>query len=108
MTQLRIFASEDATTPLASFSDHAVIARELSQVGVRFERWQATAPIQPGASEAEVIAAYREDIERLQTVLAEWMQLNRIRVGLWCMQWAALAWYFARWTHRARYPAIGV
>ena len=66
MTQLRIFTSEDATTPLATFSDHAAIARELARIGVRFERWQATAPIQPGASEAEVIAAYREDIERLQ------------------------------------------
>ncbi len=51
-------------------------------------------------------------------LIAEWrqrtrwvpiiVQLNRIRVGLWCVQWAALAWYFARWTHRARYPAIGV
>ncbi len=54
------------------------------------------------------MAAHIQDIERLQTVLAEWMQLNRIRVGLWCVQWAALAWYFARWTRRARYPAIGV
>lgn len=54
------------------------------------------------------MAAHIQDIERLQTVLAEWMQLNRIRVGLWCVQWAALAWYFARWTSRARYPAIGV
>ncbi|ACB34136.1 conserved hypothetical protein [Leptothrix cholodnii SP-6] len=47
------------------------------------------------------------DAAELRRVLDEWMQLNRIRVGLWCVQWAALAWYFARWAHRGRYRATG-
>ncbi|NPT58188.1 anthrone oxygenase family protein [Paraburkholderia elongata] len=44
-----------------------------------------------------------QDAERLQVVLQEWMRLNRVRVALWCVQWTALVWYFARWTLRARY-----
>lgn len=56
----------------------------------------------------EEMAGHIQDSERLHVILAEWMQLNRIRVGLWCVQWAALAWYFGRWTQRARYPARGV
>lgn len=37
----------------------------MGAVGVRFEQWQANAPIAPGASQDEVIAAYRQDIDRL-------------------------------------------
>ncbi len=49
------------------FTRHADITRELAAVGVRFEQWEATAnPVQPGASQDDVIAAYRADIERLQ------------------------------------------
>ena len=43
----------------------------------------------------------------LRQVLGEWMQLNRVRLALWCVQWLAMAWYFARWTYRARYAALG-
>jgi 1,2-dihydroxy-3-keto-5-methylthiopentene dioxygenase len=32
---------------------------------VRFEQWEANAPIAPGASQEDVIAAYRGDIDRL-------------------------------------------
>jgi len=42
------------------------MSRELGAAGVRFEQWQANKPIAPGASQDEVIAAYREDIERLK------------------------------------------
>lgn len=66
MSQLRIFAEGDGGAPLKTVSDHAAIARELGGVGVRFERWQASQPVKPGASQDEVIAAYRGDIERLQ------------------------------------------
>lgn len=65
MSQLRIFEESNAQAPLATWSNHGEIARELAQVGVRFEQWQANAPLTPGASEAEVIAAYRGDIDRL-------------------------------------------
>jgi hypothetical protein len=49
------------------------------------------------------MAGHIQDPARLQAVLAEWMHLNRIRVGIWIVQWAALAWYFARWTIAGRY-----
>ncbi|MEP6939640.1 MAG: acireductone dioxygenase [Rudaea sp.] len=66
MSELRIYSEHDGATPLATIKDHAQIARELAQVGVRFEKWEASKPVQPGASQDEVIAAYRGDIERLQ------------------------------------------
>ncbi len=66
MSQLRVFSEADGSKPLKSLSDHAAIERELAAAGVRFERWEASKPVQPGASQEEVIAAYRSDIERLQ------------------------------------------
>ncbi len=65
MSRLRIFDETRGDEPLATHADHADIARELAAIGVRFERWQANAPLAPGASQDEVIAAYRSDIDRL-------------------------------------------
>lgn len=66
MSRLRIFDDGNSGTPLRSFEDHAEIARELREVGVRFERWEASQPIAPGAAPETVIEAYRSDIQRLQ------------------------------------------
>ena len=66
MSQLRIFAETDGAKPLKTLADHAAIERELAAAGVRFERWEASKPVAPGASQDEVVAAYRSDIERLQ------------------------------------------
>lgn len=65
MSRLRIYQDSGGKTPLATHTDPARIARELSDVGVRFEQWEAGQPIVPGASQDEVIAAYRDDIDRL-------------------------------------------
>ena len=65
MTRLRIFEDNRPEQPLALHVDPASIERELGRVGVRFEQWEASAPIAPGASQDEVIAAYRADIDRL-------------------------------------------
>lgn len=65
MSRLRIFAEEDGTTPIATHDTHAAIANALGAVGVRFEQWEASQPVEPGASQDEVIAAYRKDIDRL-------------------------------------------
>lgn len=65
MSRLRIYDETRGDAALASYDQHADIARELAVIGVRFERWQATQPIAPGASQDEVIAAYRADIDRL-------------------------------------------
>lgn len=65
MSRLRIFDETRPQSPLAEIVEHAAIAAELGRVGVRFEQWQASQPIVPGASQDEVIAAYRGDIDRL-------------------------------------------
>ncbi|HET6545466.1 MAG TPA: acireductone dioxygenase [Rhodanobacteraceae bacterium] len=65
MSRLRIFDENRGDAPLAIHDDHAGIAEALGAVGVRFEQWAATRPIEPGASQDEVIAAYRADIDRL-------------------------------------------
>lgn len=65
MSQLRIFDETRPQSPLQVIDRHAAISAELAKVGVRFEQWEATQPIAPGASQAEVIAAYRGDIDRL-------------------------------------------
>jgi 1,2-dihydroxy-3-keto-5-methylthiopentene dioxygenase len=66
MSQLRIFADGDGQAPQQSFSKHAEISRELGKVGVRFEQWEASKPVAPGATQEQVIEAYKSDIERLQ------------------------------------------
>lgn len=43
------------------------IVSTLAEHGVGFDRWQATAPITPGASQEEVIAAYQVQIDKLMT-----------------------------------------
>ena len=65
MSQLRIYDEADGGTPLKNIVNHAEIARELGAAGVRFERWEASKPVAPGASQDDVIAAYRADIDRL-------------------------------------------
>ncbi|HAI58318.1 MAG TPA: cupin [Xanthomonadaceae bacterium] len=65
MSRIRIFNDTDPSTVLVAMHEHAAIAAELAKIGVRFEQWQATAPLAPGASQDEVIAAYKGDIDRL-------------------------------------------
>jgi len=65
MSRLRIYDEGQPSTPVSVHGEAAGIARELARVGVRFEQWEANAPIAPGASQQEVIAAYRGDIDRL-------------------------------------------
>ncbi len=67
MSRLRIFDAEQPQNPSSVHEDHAGIARELAKVGVRFEQWEASQPVVPGASQEQVIAAYRHDIDRLMS-----------------------------------------
>ena len=66
MSRLRIFDEGDPGAPRLETRDHAAIARELGARGIRFERWQANAKLEPGASQDEVISAYAGDIDRLK------------------------------------------
>lgn len=65
MSRLRIFADDAPDAPQFSSSDGDDIARELKKIGVTFERWQASQPVQPGATPEAVMAAYKDDIDRL-------------------------------------------
>ena len=65
MSRLRIFDEGEPQTARITLDEHAAIAAELGKIGVRFEQWEANEPIAPGASQDEVIAAYRSDIDRL-------------------------------------------
>ena len=65
MSRLRIFADDAPTTPLLDTSAGDAIARELGAIGVTFERWQASQQIAAGATQDEVLAAYRADIDRI-------------------------------------------
>ena len=37
-----------------------------------------------------------KDPAQLQSILSSWMGLNRVRVILWSVQWAAMMYYFGR------------
>jgi 1,2-dihydroxy-3-keto-5-methylthiopentene dioxygenase len=65
MSRLRVFSEADPAKPLYAFTEHDAIAEQLRGIGVRFERWEASADLEPGASHEAVLAAYRDDIERI-------------------------------------------
>ncbi|MEO7432586.1 MAG: acireductone dioxygenase [Dokdonella sp.] len=65
MSRLRIYDKGIPDAVVGTWTDPAAISRELGAVNVRFEQWAATQPVKPGASQDEVIAAYRSDIDRL-------------------------------------------
>jgi 1,2-dihydroxy-3-keto-5-methylthiopentene dioxygenase len=65
MSRLRIYSETEPGNFQLDSSDHGQIAAELGKVGVRFERWETSADIRPGAAPEDVIAAYRADIDRL-------------------------------------------
>ncbi|HBX55437.1 1,2-dihydroxy-3-keto-5-methylthiopentene dioxygenase [Pseudomonas sp. UBA2684] len=65
MSSLSVYHESLAEQPNKVLTHLEDIASTLAEVGVRFERWQAVAPIAPGASQEEVIAAYRPQIDRL-------------------------------------------
>ncbi|HEY4134682.1 MAG TPA: cupin [Alphaproteobacteria bacterium] len=65
MSQLNIYADAEPAQATLATADAAAIARELQAIGVRFERWQAAQPVVAGASQDEIVAAYRAPIDRM-------------------------------------------
>jgi 1,2-dihydroxy-3-keto-5-methylthiopentene dioxygenase len=65
MSRLRIFEQDHPDLPLLSTTDQAAMARELARIGVGFEQWEASRPVAPGAAPDDVLAAYRDDVDRL-------------------------------------------
>ncbi|AHY42626.1 acireductone dioxygenase [Stutzerimonas decontaminans] len=67
MSVLSVYHETRPDQPLKVLTHAEDIAATLSEVGVQLERWEASAPIAAGASQEEVIAAYRPQIDKLMT-----------------------------------------
>jgi len=65
MSILSVYHQSNPEVPNKVLTYLEDIAATLTEVGVRFERWQAATPVRPGASQEEVIAAYRPQIDQL-------------------------------------------
>lgn len=65
MSRLRIFSEQDTINPMFVANSHEFIAEQLQKIGVRFEQWEASAPVKPGASQDEVFSAYKSDIDKI-------------------------------------------
>ena len=65
MSRLRIFLESDPGHPMLVASTHDYIAEQLAKIGVRFEQWQTTSELEPGASHDAVLAAYRSHIDEI-------------------------------------------
>ena len=65
MSRLRIFQVDNPTVPLLSTEATFDIEAELRQIGVRFEQWQASKPIEAGDAPDVVLEAYKTDIDRI-------------------------------------------
>lgn len=65
MTRLLVLPDTDPSTTLVDTDDPAAIAEALAAQGVRFEQWKASHLLAPGAGQDEVLAAYRDDVERI-------------------------------------------
>jgi 1,2-dihydroxy-3-keto-5-methylthiopentene dioxygenase len=65
MSRLRIFADTAPATPLEDHATHDAIAAALAPIGVRFERWATRDGVQAGDAPETILAAYRDDIDRI-------------------------------------------
>ncbi|HWU67377.1 MAG TPA: cupin [Stenotrophobium sp.] len=65
MSELRIYADDQPSKPLQVLTQYEAIRDALAGIGVEFERWQASQQLAADASQEEIIAAYREPIDRL-------------------------------------------
>ncbi|MDA7087927.1 acireductone dioxygenase [Pseudomonas sp. SA3-5] len=67
MSSLSVYHESSADLPNKVLTHLEDIASTLAAVGVHFDRWQASAPLDPGSSQDQVIAAYRPQIEQLMS-----------------------------------------
>ena len=65
MSELRIFDVLHPESGAQIILDHAAIAGELASIGVRFEFWEASQALSAEANQDEVLAAYADDVARL-------------------------------------------
>lgn len=65
MTRLTVYPDHDAATVLLDTHQADEIGRVLTEIDVKFERWQANKTLSADAGQDEVLAAYRADVDRL-------------------------------------------
>lgn len=66
-SRLTAYDENDGVRPLLETTDAAEIARVLGGIGVRFERWNAEAPLAAAAASDAVLAAYASSVKRVQS-----------------------------------------
>ncbi|MCX5496774.1 cupin [Kaistia dalseonensis] len=79
MTTLTIYPDKDPAHPDVVTSDPAEITALLDKVGVHYERWKADAVLAPDASHADILAAYKTEIDRLSSA-AGYQSVDVIRI----------------------------
>lgn len=65
MSELIVTPDTNPKERLVVATDVDRIAEELAKIGVVFERWNAAVPLGPGADQAAVLEAYKDDVARL-------------------------------------------
>lgn len=65
MSELTVFSDNNDAEPTLRSDEHAAIASTLASVGVTFERWEAGQRVSAEDSHEAILAAYRQDIDRL-------------------------------------------
>jgi 1,2-dihydroxy-3-keto-5-methylthiopentene dioxygenase len=68
MTSLTVFDLAKGGQPISQTVDDREIMKALVPFDVRFERWQASRQLPPGAGQPEVLEAYAADIDRLKKI----------------------------------------
>ena len=64
MSELKIYKGGELSNP-HRVDEHEKIAALLAARGIRFEQWEASAPLTSDSSQDEVLAAYRTDVDAL-------------------------------------------
>jgi 1,2-dihydroxy-3-keto-5-methylthiopentene dioxygenase len=65
MSRLTVYSDTDPKTSLLDTRDGAAIANALADIGVRFERWPLTTGLADDATDQDVLALYKLEIDRL-------------------------------------------
>lgn len=65
MSGLTIFSDSDASQPIWQSQDAEAIQKQLNDIGVRFERWEASQKLSDAPSSEEVLAAYQHELDKL-------------------------------------------
>lgn len=66
MSRLTVFYSDNPQLTLLDSSNSAEIAAQLNAVGIRFEHWQATMPVDAQSTQQQILDAYSADINKLK------------------------------------------